>query len=1425
MNREPVTYTGPQFDASEFRLWLTRRREIWRNGTAAGWVSWNVTLDREASSVLQSLDEGTPFSEAMEYFADRDFTEHVGGRLEAKRPDSRTTVHSIDVTAAMRKSVLEEGQPLFYTPPKTGSLFGEQAGAEAKAAQSYKDRLLGERLTAQIKSGLPARPSNLKPAETRGLFDGPESEQGNLFQPSRVPRLSDAARSEDYVYQAPLGFHARRAEIQPIPLDGRHANIADAFVVNMDAMELIGRAAGRPADTFAPYHVGVHISARDATKLARNLRALLVQFGEKWGEKGFDAVSELTKAFVSAASTGKSAVFIADAPQWEKYHDDALNEELAHAVQARLRGTTAEHLGAGLEAFTSHPTYRTASDSLAERYPGLAAGSNREAVEVAVRLMRRDGYKELGVTPKQARLLAAHYVRILRSEYGSQNAREVAHEVFTAFEGSRSGTEPSALAERAELPGRAWTSEEPGPDLSEYRPPTRRTSGQGRDKVAGPEGPHEVAAQPRVARNPHEDRARLAKSVAVARVLDAAGVTPEEIDNLTDEQWKMAAAVGAVHAPNSKETRDEVAEQIRQIQEIRARMQHPERGAVPLGDLDAYLKDKFGANKPKVTYSGLGAVSRIVRPGQQLAEVKKASRPVFEAAIRTAGATPYVTTLIRSSIPAIKRALEGSPHNWDELKLYYVESRLRGLRDRWNNFADQAEAMSDEDLQRSLEGGEDGSAHLELLSKIEGRQGLAQDLGQTAMALAEAKDWGTLRKFIAQSYRDAAYRVARMMPDEAFSYYHGEVQNEPHMKRADELYGKLLEKPMAESHALNEGVFSDALGPANRYFPLIPFDRQQVSPEGRRLPYRKPRNQNNAFATGLSESYDISPDAFGNRLSAAVRGNNKAALIQTLLDEKWAVPESKALQDEDGKLIMRGPDGKEYEAVREESSPGRTLIQGNKLTRIPARFIVMPKFINRALAPTLAREAMDPNEVTALARWANMLATKGPLEFVFHTNGVMGALYANTPFLGDSALAKVLSAPVAKWFDIRRRMYGGLVAGKLGFQDPLDPTSPENVQKLLQMAKAGAVPSRYGKVTYSPKIAEETGAERQRFSFSPMLYGPKGLDARARVLMYDIWKAAYPDGDLISLHDFVNQLGNYIPELQGEIERWLKKVGLGPFATAGMTRLVNSIHTYTGTGPGPGGTWKSKLHWWLTASAYAALAVWVIAYKELTGKWPLRDTLARLWEFPVATGRGVLGKFRHSTLGNARWGKGNSVGYINFSFLDNPLAMRGARALGIRGAAETANLSGSSGQAAEAAQVDVMNALASPAYGPFARAAFVGATGDEPYLSGLRDYRTGRVGMQFMPGIPQKAKPGLESTGWRALAAAKQLNPFYTELGENLGSMTGFYTPDQELPKGAGQWWLRMALDIAAPGLFANAGNPYARRTNLRMQQRALGIR
>jgi hypothetical protein len=852
-----------------------------------------------------------------------------------------------------------------------------------------------------------------------------------------------------------------------------------------------------------------------------------------------------------------------------------------------------------------------------------------------------------------------------------------------------------------------------------------------------------------------------------------------------------------------------------------------ERGAAPmLTDLLAALERRFKSDAPKANYSHLGGVKRIALPGRRLNEVEAANPAVFEAAINAASSQAKASLVMRSALPAIHKALKETEYSAIELRQAYMESRLRGIHDRWLDFANQAEDFTDDELAAALQktaGGDQPNALISLLSNIEGRQGMAQDLGQTAVALLEQQNFDTLRGLLSQTFSEAANRVASVMPDEYFQEISNSIRHDPHVAEAHRIYKDSVESEMSKSHALNEGIFSDALGPLDTYFPLIPVDRPQTQPVGRRLPYHKPRNISNAFATGLSDMYDSSTEAFAKKLAAAIRGNDKANLIRTMEQAGWAMPEP---QGWDG--TFEGPDGVTYKGVREEASGQRTIINQGKIAHAPARFIIMPQFMNTGLRPILAREPADANDIVAAMKWANSLAiTWTPMELAFHGTGVLGSIASNTPFLGPTLLDKVLSVPVLRWFTIRGKMLA------------INPTTPENIKKLQEMARAGAVPTRSGEVSLAwtkagREYAEMTGAKKTRVPFSAALYGPKGLDARARILMYDIFRAVNPGGTPAELHHFVNQIGNYTPELQGEIERWLKHVGVGTFATAGMTRIVNGIHAYDGTGPMPDDKKATWFKWLLTGSGWMTLALWFALYKAVTGKDPIDDKRAKLFQIPVGGGSGPIDALRYSSLGRARWGDGPEVGYLNFAFF-NPGALRGARAMGAVGAFEAATLGGNKFQVGEAVAKDIANTASHPVLGPAIRSLFVLGTANEPYVTGFRDNR-GRPGLQLMPAIPQKlkrgfvggfapifasgqpvSKPGFAAqAGARSAAALRELNGFYADIGEH----TGMLGPDRGE---RGAWYLRMMMDLATTGLVTNASNPYKRAQMLRNQRTGTG--
>ena len=300
----------------------------------------------------------------------------------------------------------------------------------------------------------------------------------------------------------------------------------------------------------------------------------------------------------------------------------------------------------------------------------------------------------------------------------------------------------------------------------------------------------------------------------------------------------------------------------------------------------------------------------------------------------------------------------------------------------------------------------------------------------------------------------------------------------------------------------------------------------------------------------------------------------------------------------------------------------------------------------------------------------------GPTDISAHANNLLGTLVANTPFVGRS----FLSLPFMKRFTATVKILA------------TDPTTPEAAGDLTEMARLGVLPDRYASETFSSKAAEQLGAHRT-FTLGPLLYGPKGLDVRARLVMYRLAKELNPEATPLQMYRFVNQLGNYTRQLQSEIERSAKASGMSPFYTAGSQMVRNGVNAFLGTGPMPKDGAGVRIAQQLTGGAVGAVGTWALAYKTYTGQWPWEDKRAKFLKIPVNDGD------RYSWLGRKMWGEGRETGYVDFGYF-NPLVARGARALGVSQSFDTAMAGGNARQIRESAATGPINAATHPFVGP-----------------------------------------------------------------------------------------------------------------------------
>ncbi len=823
---------------------------------------------------------------------------------------------------------------------------------------------------------------------------------------------------------------------------------------------------------------------------------------------------------------------------------------------------------------------------------------------------------------------------------------------------------------------------------------------------------------------------------------------------------------------------------------------------------------------------------------RNLSHLERVSPSAHAFALRAGGSRGQATILLSIAVNKIEKALEDSGITWPMVRAALVESRLRGIRERYQMFSLMAFDATDDEIVDALDNG-----MMNILQNIQGRSVLSDTLAQQAAAMVLLKDFDGLRNFLGATFETAADHVGRvdMGPDpNAFE----KLIAIPAFKEGVRLFKELIEQPIAESHAINEGVFSDALGPLNTYYPLI-----AVKEDGgilhklfgaTKFPFRKPKNIANYFATGLAtHGYSLEMEDFADRLRTAIRTNNKAALLSEM--------DSGGLIKVLGRNERAPGTGGTYEMeFRGETVPAHLvdtgsdllIIRDGKSIRVPGARALIPIWLHKEIRPILEKERLEPGMGDGIVNkiiWASLI---GPLDLTWHSFNLIGTLIANTPFVNSSLLGMTIgNLPFSKIFT---SIIGNLPFSKI-FTSIIEiartnPNTEESIKDLIEMANIGLIPPRYGSVASAwrrggRKYAERTGNKTSFFG-GPLLYGPMGLDIRARLVLYRAAKLMNPGATPAQLFKFVSKLGVYNRELESGIERFWKGTRLAPFATAGTSMLRNGLDAWTGVGPTPftggaggnvgggfrgpgaGGRRAKKSAYWiaqmLSGGAAGLIALWALTHKAYRKKWPWEEEGSRLLDMKL------LPADRMSKLGIMLYGPDPTKdAFVSFAFF-SPLVSRGSRALGISGAFGAKQLGGTPGQQFEYARKDVYNSFLHPfTSGPLVRGPFILATGDEPTISSLRDI-TGKSGLQFYPATI-KAAPGLPALGRQAEEAVLNINPF----AKTIAGSFGIGEKGEQMERQKQSRWLRMITDVVAPRLIGSAVDTVAAKQRMAKELKA----
>jgi hypothetical protein len=756
-------------------------------------------------------------------------------------------------------------------------------------------------------------------------------------------------------------------------------------------------------------------------------------------------------------------------------------------------------------------------------------------------------------------------------------------------------------------------------------------------------------------------------------------------------------------------------------------------------DLGKMLDDIFNRGKSgaKVDTSiGKRARNTFVENLSNLKEVDPESATLAK---RVGAARAETNLIVRHAGPEIDKAA-GQPGYWHQMRPALVASRLYGISTRWDNLANAVRNSTNADFEKY---------YPDDLSDVADRLGIDDEVGQLIASGETLK----ARQLVHDSFRAAAKRSKAtassiMSPADMQAF-----TSTPQFTNALAAYKHLVERPLSESHNSNDGIFTGALGPIDAYYPLIPLDEngkpQNRAQAGRKIAFNKPANRQNAFATGLADNYDTELPGLVNSVASAVRTNNKAALIKHLHEIGLIdilSPKSRATLGDHPTMKVRGIDM----AAQAVPIKNDKLIvsQDGKPVFVPGQTALVPTWLAREMDPVLNGSVkLDDYDADNLLKKINMFGMSGPLDAYYHSSNVLGALVARTPFVGKSLASKTIgNTPITKRLNV---IYQTIFK--------TDPSSPEFNDDVHELMRMGALPNSFAKSTYSKDYADASGAKlagkpftkgMAPTSFGPLLNGPSGLDIRARVVMLRVAKEMNPNASPEALAKMVDQLGVYNRVAESQIARAMKESGVGPFYTAGNAMYRNSVNAWLGRSKMPmeglskGQQIKYHLMHQMGGGIIGYVATWMLAYWAVTKLWPWEDKKSRFGQIPLpqdVSDKPIIRQIFHN--------KPGEPAYIDLSYF-NPLVGRGARALGIRGAYDTAqdepggvlgqHNSIQQGQILDSGFKDIVNTGAHPFIsGPATRGAFIGATGSEPFYTGDRDVTGGR-GPQFLNVSPER---------------------------------------------------------------------------------------